>query len=49
MQQVNSIDDMDALRPSLSTIAADISSPGNSKKSQTSSRTKRVRLFLCNG
>ena len=30
MQQRNSVDDMVALRPSLSTIAADISSPGNS-------------------
>ena len=30
MQQRNNVDDIVTLRPSLSTVAADISSPGNS-------------------
>jgi|APAra0007618257_1042622.scaffolds.fasta_scaffold00015_40 hypothetical protein len=47
MQHVNNIDAIEAFRPSLSTIAADISRPGNSE--DATDQKIRFRLFLiCN-
>lgn len=45
MQQMNNIEDMDTFRPNLSTIAADISSPGNSEQA-TDQETKGLDLFF---
>lgn len=43
MQQVNNIDAIETFRPSLSTIAADISRPGNSE--DATDQEIRIRLF----
>lgn len=44
MQQVNNIDAIETFRPSLSTIAADISRPGNSE--DATDQETRIRLFF---